>query len=232
MASEASASRSRPQDESIVDAVTSIFETMKLGGSFRTELAAKPAKPGSLGRPVHLVTNLFKIQVRDKIAYHYDITFRSKRNSRNSEAGDVEAFSEPISVGRILKPLFQQLNEQDDILKTKRVFFDGKKNMFALNEELAIEGPKRELDLAAVIDDEERMFRVEYFNTGHVANLQALSEYGGVGDGVVMRDAIQALEIGLGYEAGLQMIQRGVKFFERSVEPMNMNSMNLELRMG
>lgn len=113
-------------DTPSIDSFTQMMADMDLitkSGRFNTTLAVKPQAPGSAGRPVRLLTNMFSIRVKDELAFHYDITFKAEKKMRMSSSGDTPVFSEDIKIGRIVKCLFEQLLIQDENLVGRKAFF-------------------------------------------------------------------------------------------------------------
>lgn len=207
-----------------VDEVTKMLNDIRLSGRFNTELAKKPVTgPGKLGKPVTLLTNMFRIKVTEDAAYHYDVTFQLEKKDRTGKGGDAAGlqWTVPIKVRSVVTPLFELLKTKDKDFLQVRAFFDGKQNMYTVMRMMP--SHEKEVIFDAEVDGEKRKAKVKYTFTGHSLNWAA---------GLAMsQDALQALEIGLGYEIGRQMIQRGSKFFERSSRPTDVG-MNLELRMG
>ena len=204
-----------------------MIESITLSGRFNTHLARKPASgPGTAGRPVRLLTNLFGITVKEKIAFHYDLTFKGEKKVRGppaKQSGDVAGiqYSEELKIRKIVTSLFDQLKQHDEDFAGIKSYFDGRQNMYTLR--IMLPQVEKEVFFEADIEGEKRNVKARYVFTGHTLDLTA-----GAG---MTQDAVQALEIGLGFEVGRQMIQRGSKFFERSVAPMDVG-LNLELRMG
>lgn len=216
-----------PASAQLVDKeLADLMNSLSVSNRFSTSLAAKP-KPGTLGVKVQLLTNLFRIKVKDDIAYHYDLIFKLKKTAQKKKAAGVAGdqtpgFTDVVKVRRVLTVLFQRLKEQDADLKRIKAVFDGKQNMFTLKSQLPLDVKEQEFE--AEVDGEKRGVWCKYSFTGHSL---ALNE-----DKDISRDAMQALEIALGHEAGLAMIQRGSRFFERGVTPLEVGGLNLELRLG
>jgi len=214
---------------STVPEVTKDIAAMSVAGGEFKDFPKNPTKPGTLGKPVALTTNMFKLDIKDTVAYHYDVVIkRAKRVAAGSKPKPPKKGKKPSPPGAEggddpdspfvevknrddIKRLFGDPNMFEELLRHPgRIFngiklgFDGMKNLYTYGAPLVdgffVDNTFTSEPTSLILDGVQDQFILMIKNTGHFVNIT---------NGRMEAEAKQALEIGLHYQATKAMISRG-----------------------
>lgn len=205
--------------------VTQSMNNMRVAGRFPSGQLAAKLEPGKVGRGVRLRTNFFKLTLNKDISlWHYELSFFDDKKAKGGHGG--ERMELPTRGMRMaaFKQMVNGFKGQGQDFHSRRLVFDGRKNMFSMNQALM----KRQNVLrfeCEVEPNEVRSVTAEYklalvsgTQEPHVLDLMDKSQ-----------QSVQGLDIALSYPLGQKKVQRGVRFFDVEGESLGMN---LSLLMG
>ncbi|KAI1282549.1 Protein argonaute-3 [Halotydeus destructor] len=158
---------------------------------------AKRPGYGTAGRKIKLLSNFFKITFGKNVslsAYHYDLTI-SKVHA-GAEGVEEDTTEREIVSKTLKRKLFLQWTSENSSIASKRPAFDGEKNFFTLVAVTPEAG--RSTMVLKEEGSRDSTFVLKYKYVNHYVNITDCAP--------LSEDALQALDIILGYGSASQMI--------------------------